>query len=155
MHAFAEASAGRRLRLGGVDIDYPQGLAGHSDADVVVHAIADAILGAARLEDIGHHFPDSDPAYSGIDSLILLSEVRDKVAALGYQVLDIDCVIMAERPRLAGYRDAMRESLAQALGLDRQSIGIKATTHEGLGAIGRGEGIAATAVALLQTKDID
>ena len=155
MHAFAEASAGRRLRLGGVDIDYPQGLAGHSDADVVVHAIADAILGAARLEDIGHHFPDSDPAYSGIDSLILLSEVRDKIAALGYQVLDIDCVIMAERPRLAGYRDAMREAMAQALGLDRQSIGIKATTHEGLGAIGRGEGIAATAVALLQTKDID
>jgi 2-C-methyl-D-erythritol 4-phosphate cytidylyltransferase/2-C-methyl-D-erythritol 2,4-cyclodiphosphate synthase len=140
----------RPLVLGGVRIPAPRGLAGHSDADVLVHAIMDALLGAAGLPDIGTHFPPDDPAYRGADSMTLLESVAARLRSSGWQVANIDAVVMAESPRLAPHVDAMRGKIAAALGTTRGQIGIKATTAEGLGAIGRGDGIASQAVALLE-----
>lgn len=146
VHAFAPD---RKLILGGVDIPHHQGLAGHSDADVLAHAVSDALLGAIRGGDIGKLFPDTDPAYKGADSLKLLSEVARVVRESGYEIVDIDCVIAAQAPKLSPYRDAMRENLAKACGINVDSIGVKATTTERLGFEGREEGISAQAVALV------
>lgn len=146
VHAFAPE---RKLILGGVEIPHHQGLDGHSDADVVLHAIADALLGATRLGDIGKLFPDTDPAYKGADSLKLLEAVANLVRKEGFEILDIDCVIAAQAPKLSPYRDAMRESIARACSLTPENIGLKATTTEHLGFEGREEGISAQAVALV------
>lgn len=147
VHAFAE---GRRLVLGGVEIPHPFGLAGHSDADVLAHALADAVLGALREGDIGKHFPDTDPAFAGADSLVLLGAVARLVAERGWRVVDADCVLVLEQPKIAPYRDAMRANLARALGVETDLVGVKATTTERLGFEGRGEGVAAQAVVLLE-----
>ena len=146
VHAFAP---GRKLILGGVDIPHHQGLDGHSDADVLAHAVSDALLGAIRGGDIGKLFPDTDPAYKGADSLKLLSEVARVVREAGYEILDIDCVIAAQAPKLSPHRDAMRENLAKACDISMDNIGVKATTTERLGFEGREEGISAQAVALV------
>lgn len=145
-----ELVGGRKLIIGGVDIPYFRGLAGHSDADVLAHAVADAVLGAARLGDIGHFFPDNDPAYSGADSLLLLEKVGQFVRDAGFEVLDVDSVIAAQQPKLSPYRNKMRENLAHALGVPIDNVGVKATTTEHLGLEGREEGISARAVALLR-----
>lgn len=137
------------VRLGGVDIPYDRGALGHSDADVLAHAIADAVLGAVGLGDIGLHFPDTDPAYEGADSLELLATVVDQAAALGWLVTSIDATVMCEQPRIGPFRDEMRSRLADAVGIESAAVNVKATTTEGLGFIGRGEGIAAQAVATL------
>lgn len=147
VHAFAE---GRRLVLGGVAVPYDRGLAGHSDADVLAHALADAILGALRAEDIGAHFPDTDPAFRDADSLTLLASVASLMRERGFALLDADCVLVLEQPKVSPYRDAMRENLARALGCSAERVGVKATTTEGLGSTGRGEGVAAQAVVLLE-----
>jgi 2-C-methyl-D-erythritol 2,4-cyclodiphosphate synthase len=144
--------AGRPLVLGGVAIPAERGLLGHSDADVALHAIMDAILGAVALGDIGQHFPPSDPAYSGIDSRRLLAHVRDLIAAQGWQVVNIDCTIIAERPKVAPHTAAMRTAIGETLGITTDRIGIKATTNEQIGFIGREEGVAAIAVALLSRE---
>lgn len=149
VHAFAE---GRKLILGGVDIPHTRGLAGHSDADVLAHALMDAILGAMRAEDIGALFPDTDPAYEGADSLKLLSHVADLARERGYDIVDCDCTVAAQAPKLAPHRQAMRENLAAAMGVDVSLVGVKATTTEHLGFVGREEGIAAWAVALLDAR---
>jgi len=141
-HRFA---AGRRLVLGGVEIPYEQGLAGHSDADVLAHAITDALLGAAGMGDIGQHFPDTDPAWKDVDSMALLRDVVARVRAAGHVLEHVDATVMMERPRLAPHREAIHASLAAVLG----SVNIKATTGEGMGFVGRGEGVAALAVATL------
>jgi len=146
VHAFAE---NRKLILGGVEIPYELGLAGHSDADVLIHAICDALLGAAGLGDIGHHFPDNDPKYAGIDSTKLLSEVMCSLADKGLKVGNIDATVIAQRPKLAAYIPAIRERLAGLLEIEIDLCNIKATTTEKLGFTGRGEGIAAQAVVLL------
>ena len=146
VHAFAE---GRPLVLGGVTIPHPRGLLGHSDADVLAHALADAILGAIRGGDIGKLFPDTDPAYEGADSMKLLAAVAGFVRERGYEILDVDSVIAAQAPKLSPYRDQMRENLARAMGISPENVGVKATTTEHLGFEGREEGISATAVALL------
>ncbi|MDD2942514.1 MAG: 2-C-methyl-D-erythritol 2,4-cyclodiphosphate synthase [bacterium] len=151
VHAF---SAGRPLVVGGVTIPFELGLAGHSDADVLLHAITDAILGAAALGDIGAHFPDSDPAFKNIDSRILLARAWDSVQGAGFSLVNIDSVIMAEMPKFRPHIDAMREVVAQVLGVDISRVGIKATTTEKLGFVGRREGIAASAVALLVKKTL-
>lgn len=140
---------GRKLILGGVDIPFEKGLEGHSDADVLVHAIADAILGASKLGDIGKFFPDTDPKYKDANSLELLSIVAKTVATKGYRIQDIDSVIVAQEPKMAPYREQMQKNVADALGMAASSVGIKATTTEGLGFEGMGEGISAKAVALL------
>ena len=140
---------GRKLILCGVDIPHALGLLGHSDADVATHAVADAILGATRLGDLGKLFPDTDLAYKGADSLKLLSEVMRLARERGYELLDCDCTIAAQAPKLAPHREQMRENLAHALGVDVTSVGVKATTTEHLGFVGREEGMAAWAVALL------
>lgn len=140
---------GRKLILGGVDIPHELGLLGHSDADVLAHAVADALLGAARAGDIGKLFPDTDPAYAGADSLKLLEEVADYVRGQGFRILDVDCVIVAQEPKLSPYRDSMRANLAKAMGIDKENVGVKATTSEHMGFEGRQEGISAQAVALL------
>lgn len=140
---------GRKLILGGVEIPYEKGLLGHSDADVLLHAIMDALLGAAALGDIGQHFPDSDPAYRGCDSRLLLVKVGEILREHGYCVENIDANIIAQRPKLAPYRDEMRENIAADLGLSIDQVSVKATTEEGLGFTGAGEGIAAQAVALI------
>lgn len=140
---------GRALRLGGVEIPSPRGLAGHSDADALTHAVMDALLGAAGLGDIGAHFPPGDPAYKDADSIELLRRVAGKVGAAGWRVVHVDSVVLAESPRLAPYLAAMQQRLAAAMGIEPSAISIKATTNEGMGAIGRGEGIAAHAVATL------
>ena len=139
----------RALILGGVEIPYEKGLLGHSDADVLLHAVMDALLGAAGLGDIGRHFPDSDEAYRGISSMLLLSRVRDLVAAAGWKTGNADATIIAQRPKLAPYIPQMRENIARVLGIPADAVNVKATTEEGLGFTGRGEGIAAHAVALL------
>jgi len=146
VHAFAE---GRKLMLGGIEVPYHLGLAGHSDADVLIHAICDALLGAAGLGDIGHHFPDNDPQYAGIDSTKLLSEVRQSLTAKGLKVGNLDATIIAQQPKLATYISVMRERLAELLDIEPSLCNIKATTTEKLGFTGRGEGIAAQAVVLL------
>ena len=147
VHAFAQ---GRKLILGGVEIPHHQGLDGHSDADVLAHAVSDALLGAVRGGDIGKLFPDTDPAYKGADSLKLLSAVAALVREKGYEIVDIDCVIAAQAPKLSPHRETMRENLAAAAGIPVESIGVKATTTEWLGFEGREEGISAQAVALVQ-----
>lgn len=140
---------GRELILGGVHIPHTLGLLGHSDADVLAHAIADALLGAARAGDIGKLFPDTDPRYAGADSLKLLAAVADHVRALGFEIVDVDSVVAAQKPKLSPHREAMRENLASAMGIDVDAMGVKATTTEHLGFEGREEGISAQAVALL------
>jgi 2-C-methyl-D-erythritol 2,4-cyclodiphosphate synthase len=145
--------AGRRLVLGGVAIPFERGLEGHSDADVLVHAVIDALLGAAALGDIGRHFPDTDPRYRDADSRALLREVGAKLAQAGLRVCNVDATVVAQAPRLAPHIDAMTSNLASDLGLAREHVNVKATTTEQLGFSGRGEGIAAMAVALLETVE--
>ena len=142
---------GRKLILGGVDIPYEKGLLGHSDADVLTHAIMDALLGAAALGDIGKLFPDPDPAYAGADSLMLLERVRERLSKAGYRVGNIDATILAQRPKLAPHIPQMRTNLANRLGIEVDQVSIKATTEEGLGFTGTGEGMAAHAVCLLES----
>ncbi len=146
VHAFA---TGRKLIIGGCDIPYEKGLDGHSDADVLVHAVCDALLGAAALGDIGKHFPDSDDRYKGIDSLLLLKEVVAKISSLGYTISNIDCTVIAQAPKLAPYIQDMRVNISRAAGIDVDALNIKATTEEHLGFTGRKEGIAAHAVCLI------
>lgn len=140
---------GRDLILGGVKIPYERGLAGHSDADVLLHAVMDALLGAAALGDIGKHFPDKDAAYEGISSMILLEKVGDLLTEGGFLVENIDATIIAQAPRMRPHIDEMRGNIARVLGLDQNHVNVKATTEEGLGFTGRGEGISAQAVCLL------
>lgn len=145
---------GRKLILGGVEIPYEKGLLGHSDADVLVHAVMDALLGAAALGDIGQHFPDTDPAYKGISSIELLGKVGALLEEKGYVIENIDATIIAQRPKLASYRPQMAENIAETLHLDPSRISVKATTEEGLGFTGSGEGIASQAITLLtETAD--
>jgi 2-C-methyl-D-erythritol 2,4-cyclodiphosphate synthase len=141
---------GRRLLIGGVEIPYSHGLLGHSDADVLLHAITDALLGAAGLGDIGRLFPDSDDAHKDADSLKLLETAMARVRAAGWQVLNVDCTVIAQRPKIAPHVPAMQAAIARALGIDAAAVSIKGKTSEWLGFTGRGEGIAAQAVALLQ-----
>jgi len=143
---------GRRLVLGGIDIPFDQGLSGWSDADVLTHAIIDALLGAAALGDIGSHFPPGDPQYKDISSLILLERIRDELARNGWQVNNVDATIVAERPRLRDFIDRMRQQLCQTLGININRVSVKASTTDQLGFVGRGEGIAAYAVATLEGK---
>lgn len=147
VHALVEA---RRLILGGVEIPYERGLLGHSDADVLIHALMDALLGALALGDIGAHFPDRDPRYSGISSLVLLERVVGLLGNRGYRVENIDSVIVAERPKLAPFIPQMRLNLARALKTEVENVSVKATTTERLGFAGRGEGIGAHAVVCLE-----
>ena len=143
--------AGRALILGGVQFEGAElGLDGHSDADVLTHAVMDALLGAAGLDDIGVHFPDSDGAYEGADSIALLGEVLATIGAEGWQVVNVDTTVLMERPKVGPYRAAIRESLAGALGLDVGAVNVKASTGEGIGFVGRLEGVAALAVVTLQ-----
>ncbi|MBI3127008.1 MAG: 2-C-methyl-D-erythritol 2,4-cyclodiphosphate synthase [Candidatus Tectomicrobia bacterium] len=144
--------AGRKLILGGVEIPFEKGLAGHSDADVLVHAVCDALLGAAALGDIGQHFPDTDPRWRGADSIGLLGEVVAMAAARGFRPHNVDAVVVAERPKLAPYIGRMRQRLARALGLGEDAVSVKATTSERLGFTGREEGIAAQAVCTLRPE---
>jgi 2-C-methyl-D-erythritol 2,4-cyclodiphosphate synthase len=143
--------AGRPLILGGVALaGAPLGLDGHSDADVLTHAVMDALLGAAGLDDIGVHFPDTDGAYEGADSIMLLRDVVASVAAAGWRVVQVDTTILMERPKVGPYRAAIREALAEALGLDARDVNVKASTGEGMGFVGRLEGAAALAVATVE-----
>ena len=144
---------GRPLILGGVTIPHPEGLAGHSDADVLTHAVIDALLGAAGLGDIGRHFPDTDPRYAGADSLGLLRTALGAVAQEGWAVAHVDATVVMERPKLAPHRDAIRDTLAGVLGLEPRRVNVKASTAEGMGFVGRGEGVAALAVATLRTAE--
>lgn len=147
VHRFAE---NRDLYIGGVKIDYPLGLDGHSDADVLLHAVSDALLGAAALGDIGKHFPDTDERFKGIDSKLLLREVVNLINAKGYLVENIDATVIAQEPKLAKYIENMRECIASVLQIDLDSVNIKATTEEKLGFTGRKEGIAAHCVCLIK-----
>jgi 2-C-methyl-D-erythritol 2,4-cyclodiphosphate synthase len=149
VHAFVE---GRPLVLGGVTVPHTRGLAGHSDADVLAHALMDAILGAIRAADIGALFPDTDPAFAGISSMELLRRVANVLDESGFRLLDADCVVVLQEPRLSPFRDRMREEMAAALGVPADRIGLKATTTEGLGLTGRREGVAAQAVVLLERR---
>lgn len=144
---------GRKLILGGVEIPHEKGLEGHSDADVLAHSIMDALLGAAGMGDIGRHFPDTDPRYRGISSLVLLEKVREKLAGQGFAVQNVDSTIVAQAPRLAGHIDRMREMLAESLGVESSRVNVKATTTEGLGFTGTKDGIASYAVALVVEGD--
>ena len=144
---------GRELVLGGVTIDYEKGLLGHSDADVLLHAIMDALLGAAALGDIGKHFPDTDPAYKGISSIRLLEHVAELIRSEGYEVENVDATIIAQQPKMRPHIDAMRENIARALGVELSRISVKATTEEGLGFTGSGEGISSQAICLLSEAD--
>jgi len=149
VHALVE---GRKLVIGGVTIPFGKGLAGHSDADVLVHAVCDALLGAAALGDIGRHFPDTDPKYKNADSRAFLREVAAKVRDAGFAIANLDATIHAEAPRMAPHIGAMIANLAADLGLPTSRINVKAKTAERLGAIGRGEGVAAEAIALLEPR---
>ena len=144
---------GRRLILGGVEIPWEKGLLGHSDADVLTHAVRDALAGAARLGDIGKLFPDTDPAYAGISSLKLLEEVGKKLAEKHFSVVNVDVVLLAQAPKVGPYRQQMAENLAAALGIDVEQMNVKATTEEGLGFTGDGSGMAAHAVVLIEKMD--
>ena len=150
---FHPYAAGRPLILGGVEIPWNRGLEGHSDADALLHAVADAILGAGGLSDIGSHFPDTDPRFRGISSLILLEQVCGLLQGTGYRVGNVDVMVLAEAPRIKPYVDSMKSNIARVLGLAASDVGIKATTMEGKGVIGRGEGIAVFAVALVYRSD--
>jgi len=142
---------GRRLVLGGVDIPFDKGLSGWSDADVLTHAIIDALLGAAALGDIGSHFPPGEPQYKGISSLVLLKRVRDKLAENSWQIDNVDATIVAEQPKLRDFIDQMRHQLSQTLGIALSRVGVKASTSAQLGFVGRGEGMTAWAVALIES----
>jgi 2-C-methyl-D-erythritol 2,4-cyclodiphosphate synthase len=144
VHRLAE---GRPLILGGVEIDHDRGLAGHSDADVLTHAVIDALLGAAALGDIGEHFPDTDPRYEGADSIELLTATVALLASGGFAPANVDVTVVIERPKLAPHKEAIRARLATALGLAASAVSVKATTGEGMGFVGRGEGVAALAIA--------
>ena len=141
--------AGRRLVLGGVEIAYAKGLSGHSDGDMVLHAVIDAMLGAAGLGDIGEQFPDSDPAYEGIDSCELLGQTGGKVGQAGYKVSNIDVTVIAQEPKLSKYKGQMSLRIAEVLGIDHKTVSVKAKTNEGVDAVGRGEAMACHAVVLL------
>ena len=145
---------GRKLILGGVEIPYEKGLLGHSDADVLLHALMDAMLGAAALGDIGKHFPDTDPAYAGISSLKLLEHTAGLLRAQGYRLVNADVTVICQRPKLRGYIEEMQSEVAASLGVSPEQISIKATTTENLGFTGRGEGIAAEAVCLIETMQV-
>lgn len=155
-HRFAE---GRRLVLGGVEIEHPRGLEGHSDADVLSHAIADALLGAAGLEDIGHYFPDSEPEWEDASSLDILSDVAGMVRGRGCEIGNVDAVVVAEEPRISHYREAIRARLAGAIDVPAETVTVRGTTTEGMGFTGRGEGIAVLATCLVEctgvVNDID
>lgn len=146
VHALVE---GRPLILGGIEIPYEKGLLGHSDADALLHAITDALLGGAGLGDIGTHFPDNDPAFKGADSFVLLQQAVEAVARTGYQIVNVDCTVIAQAPKLAPYKAAMRARIAQALGVDVTQVNVKAKTAEKMGPVGEGRSIEARAVALL------
>lgn len=143
---------GRKLILGGVEIPWELGLLGHSDADVVVHAIMDALLGAAALRDIGRHFPDTDPQYKGISSILLLKKVGELLDEKGYQVVNLDATIIAQKPKLLPYIDTMIENVAEALNLSVDQVNIKATTEEGLGFTGTMQGISSQAICMIESK---
>ncbi|OPL10042.1 MAG: 2-C-methyl-D-erythritol 2,4-cyclodiphosphate synthase [Firmicutes bacterium ML8_F2] len=145
-------TAGRPLVIGGVEIDFPRGLEGHSDADVLLHALMDALLGAAGQRDIGFHFPPDDSRYRGISSLELLVQVKDLIERDDWQLANADLVVIAEEPKMAPYIEKMNQKIASALGVAKTRVSVKATTTEGLGSCGRGEGIAAAAVVLLEKK---
>ncbi len=154
VHAFAGGEAGkegRKLVLGGVQMPFEKALLGHSDADVLAHAVTDALLGAAGLEDIGHFFPDTDERFKDADSIELLRKARDIVGA-SWEVSNVDAVVICERPKIRDHRDAMRKNLAKALGIEPSRVSVRGTTSERLGFTGRGEGIAAQAVCLLEGK---
>ena len=155
VHSFAKAAetgeTRERLVLGGVEVPFERGLVGHSDADVLAHAVTDALLGAAGLEDIGHYFPDTDERYRGADSIELLREARTIVGE-SWQVANVDAVVICERPKIRDHREAMRGNLAEALGVEPARVGVRGTTTERLGFTGRGEGIAAQAVCLLEGR---
>ncbi|MBW3660646.1 MAG: 2-C-methyl-D-erythritol 2,4-cyclodiphosphate synthase [Gemmatimonadetes bacterium] len=145
---------GRRLVLGGIEIPHEKGLAGHSDADVLLHAIADALLGAAGMGDIGEHFPSDDPTWEGADSVVLLRRVVVRVAEAGWTVANVDATLLAEAPKIRPHVDAMRRTIASTLGVAVASVSVKATTSEGMGFVGRGEGMAAMAIcALTRTEE--
>ena len=144
---------GRTLIIGGVDIPYEKGLLGHSDADVLLHAVMDALLGAAALGDIGQHFPDSDERYKGISSIALLKEVGKILQENGYMIENIDSTVIAQRPKLLPYRPQMAENIAAALGIEKEQVSVKATTEEGLGFTGTGEGISSQAITLLTSVE--
>jgi len=143
---------GRKLILGGVDIPWEKGLLGHSDADVLLHALIDAMLGAAAIGDIGQLFPDSDPAYSGISSMRLLSVVASRMEEAGWRLVNADCTILAQKPKMMPHIPAMRQNIARVLGMEVSDISVKATTEEGLGFTGSGEGIAVHAVVLIERR---
>lgn len=149
VHAFARPEENRKLILGGVEISFEKGLTGHSDADVLSHAIIDALLGAAGLEDIGHYFPDTEPRYKDADSIELLKNVRELVGD-EWVVANVDAVVVCEQPKIRDHRDTMRKNLADALGVEVSQVSVRGTTFEKLGFTGRGEGIAAQAVCLLE-----
>jgi 2-C-methyl-D-erythritol 2,4-cyclodiphosphate synthase len=149
-HRFAP---GRRLILGGVEIPHELGLEGHSDADVLAHAVTDALLGAAGLGDIGEHFPDTDERFRDADSMQLLGTIATTVIAAGFQIVNVDCTVVMEAPKLAPYRAAIRERLAAELGLESQRVNVKASTGEGMGFVGRGEGAVALAIVSLNRRD--
>ena len=140
----------RKLILGGVEIPYEKGLLGHSDADVLVHAVMDALLGAAALGDIGQHFPDNDPQYKGISSILLLEKVGQLLNEKAYRVVNVDSIVIAQKPKLLPYRPQMAENMAQALGIPVDCVSVKATTEEGMGFTGTGDGMASQAVVLLE-----
>jgi 2-C-methyl-D-erythritol 2,4-cyclodiphosphate synthase len=152
VHRFGD---GRKLILGGIEIPYPRGLEGHSDADVLSHAIADALLGAIGASDIGQHFPNTDPSIRGISSIQILARVAELLEEKKARAVNVDATIIAEAPKIAPHTPAMRKELAAALGLSETRISIKATTNEGLGTIGRGEGIAAIAVASVEAEELE
>jgi 2-C-methyl-D-erythritol 2,4-cyclodiphosphate synthase len=143
-------AAGRKLVIGGVELPSERGLDGHSDADVLAHAVIDALLGAAGLGDIGEHFPDSDERWRDADSMQLLAGVVDSVIAEGFEIVNVDCTVVMEAPKLSPHRQAIRERLAEVLGLDAGRVNVKASTGEGIGFVGRGEGVAALAIASLR-----
>ncbi|HET8902242.1 MAG TPA: 2-C-methyl-D-erythritol 2,4-cyclodiphosphate synthase [Holophagaceae bacterium] len=149
VHRFADPAEGRKLLLMGCEVPHDRGLAGHSDADVMLHALMDALLGAAGLGDIGQHFPDTDAAYKGADSFALLEQVMKTLRERGWRVMSADVCLIGERPKLAPHRERMRARVAPALGLEPDALNVKATTTEKLGFTGRGEGLAAQAVALI------
>jgi len=150
VHRFSTPEEGRRLMLMGCEIPYDRGLAGHSDADVMLHALMDALLGAAGLGDIGQHFPDTDPAYRGADSADLLERVMGDLAERGWRVVNADVCLIGERPKIGPHRQRMRERIAPLLGIPAEALNVKATTTEKLGFTGRGEGLAAQAVVLIE-----
>jgi 2-C-methyl-D-erythritol 2,4-cyclodiphosphate synthase len=145
--------SGRKLILGGVDIPFEKGLLGHSDADVLIHALCDALLGAAAIGDIGTHFPDTDPAYRGVSSMVLLDKTLQMLESRGFSVVNVDVTVLAQSPKLSPFRKAMQANIADRLHLTADRVNVKATTTEGLGSIGNREGIAALCVAMINQKD--